>query len=148
MSGPKHALVMGATGLIGWGVVNELLSADCIAPAAFGRVTALVNRPIEKDQMFWPGVHPRQPKLLLVDGVNLMDGEQKTIQLLRDRIPDADTITHVFYFGKYFFNSKKRSSKKKTDTWYAQCFAPMTAPSRKSPSMSPCSRLFSIQSSL
>lgn len=95
----NHAVVIGASGLIGWGVVNELLSQNSIAAGTFGRVTAIVNRPIKRDDTFWPVEHPSQPKLLLVDSVNLMDEEEKVIALLKDKIPDANTITHVFYFG-------------------------------------------------
>lgn len=95
----NHAVVIGASGLIGWGVVDELLSQDSIAPGIFGRVTTVVNRPINRDDTFWPGKHPSQPKLLMVDGINLMDDEEKVTDMLKDKIPDADTITHVFYFG-------------------------------------------------
>lgn len=95
----NHAVVIGASGLIGWGVVDELLSQDSLAAGIFGRVTTIVNRPIKRDDTFWPDEHPGQPKLLMVDGVNLMDEEEKVIATLRDKIPDAQTITHVFYFG-------------------------------------------------
>lgn len=95
----NHAVVIGASGLIGWGVVNELLSQDSIAPDTFARVTAIVNRPINQNETFWPHEHPGQPELLMVDGVNLMDDEQKVTAKLKDKIPDASTITHVFYFG-------------------------------------------------
>lgn len=95
-----HAVVIGASGLIGWGVVNELLSQDSIAAGTFGRVTALINRPINRDDTFWPDKHPRQPKLLMVDRVNLMDNEDKITAMLKDRISDANTITHVYYFGE------------------------------------------------
>ncbi|KKY35262.1 putative sirq protein [Diaporthe ampelina] len=54
----NHAVVIGASGLIGWGVVNELLSHDYIAAGAFGTVTAIVNRPVNRDDMFWPSEHP------------------------------------------------------------------------------------------
>lgn len=95
-----HAVVIGASGLIGWGVVNELLAQGSIAAGVFDRVTALVNRPISRDHMLWPDKHPDQPELLMVDGVNLMDDEEKITGMLTDRIPDADTITHVYYFGE------------------------------------------------
>ncbi|KAK2597188.1 hypothetical protein N8I77_013049 [Diaporthe amygdali] len=94
----NHAVVIGASGLIGWGVVNELLSKDSSSTGIFSRVTALVNRPIKRDESFWPNSHPSQPELLLVDGVNMMDEQEKVTTLLRDRIPDAHTITHAFYF--------------------------------------------------
>lgn len=111
----KHALVMGATGLIGWGIVNEILSADTIAPSAFNRVTALVNRPIKHEEMFWPPSHPKQPKLLVVDGVNLMDDEDQVLSLLRERIPDADSITHAYFFGLQHQMSKNTKTEKLTD---------------------------------
>lgn len=96
-----HAVVIGASGLIGWGVVNELLSRDSIAAGNFGRVTAIVNRPINRDDTFWPDKHTSQPELVMVDGVNLTDGQEKVTAMLKDKIPDANTITHVFYFGAY-----------------------------------------------
>lgn len=95
-----HAVVIGASGLIGWGVVNELLSQESIAAGVFGRVTTLVNRPISRDHTFWPDEHPDQPDLLMVDGVNLMDDEENITAMLKDRIPDANTITHIYYFGE------------------------------------------------
>jgi len=95
-----HAVVIGSSGLVGWGVVNELLSQDSVAPGNFSRVTALVNRPIKRDDTFWPDEHPSQPELLMVDGVNLMDDGEKITAMLKDRISDAHTITHVFYFGE------------------------------------------------
>lgn len=93
---------MGATGLLGWGIVNELLSADSIAsaPYSFGRVTALVNRPVQKRKMLWPECHDKQPELLVVDGVDLTQGKEKVAELLRERVPDVETITHAFYFGE------------------------------------------------
>lgn len=106
-----HAVVIGASGLIGWGVVDELLSQDSIAAGTFGRVTAIVNRPIDRDDMFWPDEHPNQPKLLTVDGVNLMDEGEKVTAILKDKIPDANTITHVFYFGAL-----------RRDAWSTDCF--------------------------
>lgn len=98
----NHAVVMGATGLLGWGVVNELLSADSItrAPYSFGRVTALVNRPVQQRKMLWPECHDEQPELLVVDGIDLTEEKEKVTRLLRERVPDVETITHAFYFGE------------------------------------------------
>lgn len=39
-----HALVFGASGLAGWGVVDQLLE-NYPAEGTFSKVTALVNRP-------------------------------------------------------------------------------------------------------
>lgn len=105
MSPPRknHAVVIGATGLLGWAVVDDLLSANSIlgpsASSGFARITALVNRPVGEDELFWPEWHPAQPKLLVVDGVDLTREKEKVVALLRERIPDINTITHAFYFG-------------------------------------------------
>ncbi|KAF5660141.1 hypothetical protein FHETE_9114 [Fusarium heterosporum] len=49
----NHALVFGATGLIGWAVVNQLLSAYP-APQTFASVTAVSNRPVDATRTLWP----------------------------------------------------------------------------------------------
>jgi hypothetical protein len=70
-----HALVFGASGLAGWGVVDQLLS-DYPVPGTFSTVTALSNRPLIVEDSFWPvrrsgdGV----PKFDLISGVDLMKG--------------------------------------------------------------------------
>lgn len=95
----SHAVVVGASGLIGWGIVNELLSRDSLAKGRFSRVTGITNRPIKLNDTLWPGTHISQPKLLLVDGVDLLNEHEELAPLLNAKIPDADTITHVFYCG-------------------------------------------------
>lgn len=107
MSPPtNHAVVIGATGLLGWAVVDELLSADGIlAPqppsfsSGFARVTALVNRPVRRDELFWPDWHPAQPELLVADGMDLAAGDEKFAAVLKEKVPDVSTVTHAFYFG-------------------------------------------------
>ena len=47
----KHALVFGGTGLIGWGVVNELLSAYP-EHGVFDRVTTVTNRPLKLEDTY------------------------------------------------------------------------------------------------
>lgn len=92
----KHALVVGASGLIGWSTVNELLSQD----TSFGKVTALVNRPLSLQDSFWPAQAPGQPTFSLVSGVNLLCSDDEFVNLLKEKVPDADTVSHVFYFGQ------------------------------------------------
>lgn len=64
----RHALVFGASGLAGWGLVNQLLS-NYPALESFARVTALVNRPLSVDRSCWP--ISERPHFQLVSGVDL-----------------------------------------------------------------------------
>lgn len=95
----NHAVVIGASGLIGWGIVNELLSQDSIARGGFKRVTGVTNRPLNLNDALWPDKFNSQPQLLLVNGVDLANEQEQITKSLRDKISDADTITHVFYCG-------------------------------------------------
>ncbi|KAL0261344.1 hypothetical protein SLS55_002774 [Diplodia seriata] len=92
----NHALVFGASGLAGWAVVDELLS-NYPAPATFRKITALVNRPLKLEDSWWPTPSPDTPDFELVAGVNLLNEEFAAF--LKDKVPDIDTVTHVFYFG-------------------------------------------------
>ena len=95
MSG-NHALVLGASGLAGWAVVDELL-ANYPAAGTFKRVTALVNRPLKLQDSFWPSPSPERPELSLVSGANLLDDD--FAGFLEQHVPDVASVTHVYYFG-------------------------------------------------
>ncbi|PSN63645.1 hypothetical protein BS50DRAFT_499514 [Corynespora cassiicola Philippines] len=99
----NHALVVGASGLIGWAVVDQLLRyCPSATSSAFSKITALVNRPIKLQDTFWPEPGTKVPKLALVTGINLSCSDDNFEELLRDKLPDASTITHVFYCGMSF----------------------------------------------
>lgn len=95
----KHALVFGGTGLIGWGVVNELLSAYP-EHGVFDRVTAVTNRPLKLEDTYWPEASPGVPELQICSGVDLLNGTGEQLAAnLEKRVPGVERITHVFYFG-------------------------------------------------
>lgn len=95
----NHALVFGASGNVGWGVVDQLLS-NYPAPGIFSQVTALVNRPLKLEDSCWPIGQATSPELQLVSGVNLVEGTVESIaDLLRSKVKDIENVTHVFYFG-------------------------------------------------
>lgn len=95
----KHALVFGASGLIGWGVVDQLLS-NYPAQGIFTKVTALVNRHIDVRDSFWPEQSSATPELQLVSGVNLVDASVESLtKILRSSVTNIESVTHVFYFG-------------------------------------------------
>ncbi|CZT18332.1 uncharacterized protein RCC_04176 [Ramularia collo-cygni] len=94
MASSNHALVIGASGLIGWAVVEQLLQHP-----AFGHVTALVNRPLSIQDSFWPSHATGYPTLSLVSGVNLLCSDAEFLSLLQEKVTNGDTISHVFYFA-------------------------------------------------
>ncbi|CAO1602992.1 MAG: hypothetical protein LQ349_005949 [Xanthoria aureola] len=103
----KHALVFGASGLIGWAIIDQLLS-NYPSPGTFAKVTALVNRPLDIQDSFWPleanrplnvQGSPEQPELQLVSGINLANGTvQSVTELLQTKVKGIEHVTHVFYF--------------------------------------------------
>lgn len=95
----NHAIIFGAAGLLGWSVLNELLSSY---PAAgtFSKVTAVVNRPISEKDLCVPPPSNDRPALEIVPGVNLLRGTgEELAQQLKDKASGLEGITHAFYFG-------------------------------------------------
>jgi NAD(P)-dependent dehydrogenase (short-subunit alcohol dehydrogenase family) len=92
-SSGRHALVFGATGLLGWGVVNELLESG-----TFSRVTAIMNRPLSVEDACWPS--SSLGKLSIASGVDLRDGTAATLAAKLEKCVEAiATVTDVYYFG-------------------------------------------------
>ncbi|KAL5046731.1 hypothetical protein BDW71DRAFT_214506 [Aspergillus fruticulosus] len=95
-----HALVFGASGITGWGVVNALLS-DYPTPDAFDRVTALTNRPLSAEDSGWAA----SKKLNVVSGLDLLSGEQATLEeKIRQQVPQIGTVSHLYFFA-YIYNA-------------------------------------------
>lgn len=95
----KNALIFGATGLIGWGIVNELLSSYP-QPGVFSTVTAVANRSLSASDTHWPEGSPQTPELQVVTGINLLEGTSEDLATqLKDCMNDVGSITHVFYTG-------------------------------------------------
>jgi hypothetical protein len=103
MPSGAHALVFGASGLAGWGVVDQLLD-NYPLQGTFSKVTALINRPFSVTESYWPSPSPSRPKLNLVSGVNLAVAEQ-TVEdftaLFKEKVEDIANVTHAFYFGTF-----------------------------------------------
>ncbi|KAL8673607.1 MAG: hypothetical protein Q9168_001962 [Polycauliona sp. 1 TL-2023] len=103
----KHALVFGASGLIGWGIVDQLLS-NYPSSGTFAQVTALVNRPLDLQNSFWSLPANRSPRVQesserpdfdLVSGINLADGTIDSVtELLQTKVKGIEHVTHVYYF--------------------------------------------------
>lgn len=95
-----HALVFGASGILGWAVVNEILN-NYPKRGTYSKVTALTNRPLTRDVSLWPEPGADVPELSIVSGVDLTQGTVDDMEetFIR-RVPDIDSVTHIYYFGK------------------------------------------------
>lgn len=94
MSG-KSALIFGASGVSGWAFVNEILN-DYPQKGVWDRVHALTNRKLAPEYTLWP----KDPRLHLVSGVDLLVGTQDDLEAaIRSQISDIDQVTHVYYLG-------------------------------------------------
>ncbi|KAE9400842.1 hypothetical protein BT96DRAFT_919150 [Gymnopus androsaceus JB14] len=95
----NHALVFGASGLTGWGVVDQLLKGYP-EKGTFNRVSALINRPLELAHTGWTIDSPGGPKIQLVPYVNLLEGSVDDFaNELNSKVESLQTVTHAFYFA-------------------------------------------------
>jgi nucleoside-diphosphate-sugar epimerase len=93
----KHALVFGSSGVSGWALVNELLH-DYPHHGVWGRVTALTNRPLGHGMSHWP----EDKRLNIVSGIDLLKGSLQDLEeVTKTKISDVDSVTHIFYYGRY-----------------------------------------------
>lgn len=97
-----HALVIGASGLIGWAIVDQLLQ-PYPSPSSFSKVTALVNRPLKLEDAFWPEQGPGRPKLELISGIDLLCKDEEFERTLKGKVKDVANVSHVYYFGNSTF---------------------------------------------
>ncbi|PYH94354.1 hypothetical protein BO71DRAFT_379718 [Aspergillus ellipticus CBS 707.79] len=92
-----HAIVYGASGLIGWALINQLLSPYPDS-GTFSKVTAVTNRPLDLSETQWPESHSRRPDLQLLSGVDLRGCDGLTlVENLRRVANDIEGVTHIYY---------------------------------------------------
>ncbi|KAL3417633.1 sirq protein [Phlyctema vagabunda] len=93
-----HALVLGASGLCGWGTVEQLL-LNYPKHGTFSTVTALVNRPLEVKDSYWP-TSKSTPHLNLVSGIDLLsENHDEFVKSVQEQVLHIDSVTHIFYFA-------------------------------------------------
>lgn len=105
----NHALVIGASGIIGWSVVDQLLR-QYPSPSPFSKITALVNRPMKLEDSFWPDSASDSPELRLVTGVDLLCSDEEFESIVREKVPGVESISHVYYFGMEFVHIDVRDN--------------------------------------
>ncbi|KAK4124687.1 hypothetical protein N657DRAFT_633714 [Parathielavia appendiculata] len=93
----NHAIVFGASGLIGWALVDQLLSPYPHA-GSFSKVTAATNRPLNLSESHWPPADSHRPDLQLVSGVDLRHGDAAALaECLKREVKDIESVTHIYY---------------------------------------------------
>ncbi|KAF1965513.1 hypothetical protein BU23DRAFT_584972 [Bimuria novae-zelandiae CBS 107.79] len=96
--GGSHALVIGASGVIGWAVVDQLLRGYP-TPGTFAQVSALVNRPLSLEDAFWPRSEGESGvELELTSGPDLLGTEAEIERVLREKVGGVESVREVFYF--------------------------------------------------
>lgn len=99
MEQSNHAIVYGASGLVGWSIVNQLLKQYPEA-GTFSKITAITNRPLDVSRLYWPETDSTGPKLELVSGVDLRLADGPTFaESLNAKLEDIVSVTHVYYLG-------------------------------------------------
>lgn len=94
----NHAIVFGASGLIGWSLVDQLLGSYPYA-SSFSKITAVTNRPLTLFDSYWPKPDHRCD-LQLVSGIDLRHGDGTTLaDSLLQNVKDIRTVTHIYYLG-------------------------------------------------
>lgn len=92
----RHALVMGASGITGWAIVNQLLRGYP-RKGIFSKVTAVTNRPLSPQGTLWP----QSDSLRLVSGLDLASGSQEDLQSkMKCKIKDIENVTDVYFYGE------------------------------------------------
>lgn len=92
----RHALVLGASGITGWAIVNSILGGYP-DKSAFATVTAVTNRPLSHEASQWPN----DSRLQMVSGLDLLAGSQDSLnKAFEQKIPKIGTVSHVYFYGK------------------------------------------------
>ncbi|KEF56738.1 uncharacterized protein A1O9_06928 [Exophiala aquamarina CBS 119918] len=91
----RHALIMGASGISGWAIVNQLLRGYP-QKGIFSKVTAVTNRPLARQETLWP----EDESLRLVSGLDLSAGSQQELQnAMKMKIKDIDEVTDIYFYA-------------------------------------------------
>ena len=93
-SSDNHALVLGASGITGWAIVNQLLN-DYPAKGVFSRITAVTNRPLPAQYAQWSS----DSRLQVVSGLDLLRGTQSDLEAtMKEKIKEIESVSHVYFY--------------------------------------------------
>jgi hypothetical protein len=101
----SHALILGVSGISGWSILNQI--QEYPTKSTFSRITGTTNRPFSLQQA---RVAP-DPRINLVSGIDFTKSVPEVVRLLKEKIPDVNTVSHVFftaYIATHDFESLKK----------------------------------------
>lgn len=90
-----HALVLGASGISGWSILNQARTYP--TPSTFSRITGTTNRPLSLED----ARIPKDERIKLVSGIDFTRPIEEVVRLLKEKIADIDTVTHLFFTGMF-----------------------------------------------
>ncbi|KAH6656613.1 hypothetical protein BKA67DRAFT_654940 [Truncatella angustata] len=103
-----HAFIFGASGISGWSLLNQ--TRNYPSPDTFARITGTTNRPLTLDK----ALIPNDDRIQLVSGVDLTKSVDEIISMLKEKVLDISTVTHVFFTA--YVQEDDFKSLKKTNT--------------------------------
>ncbi|TDZ20530.1 Short chain dehydrogenase sirR [Colletotrichum orbiculare MAFF 240422] len=86
-----HALILGASGISGWSLMNQ--ARNYPTPTTFVRITGTTNRPLTLEQARLPP----DSRMLIASGIDFTKSVEEVVVSLQEKIPDVNTVTHVFF---------------------------------------------------
>ncbi|GME41715.1 sirq protein [Neofusicoccum parvum] len=86
-----HALVLGASGISGWSLLNQLRTYP--TPTTFTRITGTTNRPFTLEA----ARIQNDVRCKIVSGIDFTKPIEEVAHFLQQEIPDIHTVSHVFY---------------------------------------------------
>lgn len=89
-----HALILGASGISGWSLLNQTRVYP--SRTAFTRITGTTNRPTTVESLRIPS----DDRIQIASGIDLTKTVDEVATTLQEKIPDVNTITHVFFTGE------------------------------------------------
>ncbi|KIW74833.1 hypothetical protein Z517_11603 [Fonsecaea pedrosoi CBS 271.37] len=91
----RHALVMGASGITGWAIVNQILRGYP-QKGIFSKVTAVTNRPLAQEHTLWP----KSDALQVCSGLDLLEGTQGDLEAkMRQKVRDINNVTDLYFYA-------------------------------------------------
>lgn len=91
----RHALVMGASGITGWAIVNQLLRGYP-RPGTFSKVSAVTNRPLRHEDTLWPKSNAVQ----MCSGLDVLSGSQNELETaFRSKVKDIENVTDLYFYA-------------------------------------------------
>ncbi|KAF8860712.1 hypothetical protein BDZ45DRAFT_713603 [Acephala macrosclerotiorum] len=86
-----HALTLGASGILGWAVLNQ--SQIYPTPTTFPKITGTTNRPLTFEQTFLL----KDPRISLVSGIDFTKSVNEVVEPLKKKVPSLEAVSHVFF---------------------------------------------------